>query len=525
MKTPTKKELLELQRRYRTDRKIGEALGGVPEYLIAYWRRKKGIAAYTSPKYDEKQIKELWGQYGDDRAAGEILGISANGYRYWRKKYGITEKPQRLKLAQLQLPIPGLSGTIGRRSRKTFLHKIIERKRVIEGEVGGHNRRVRPDRIFISNGNILIDELLKSDGVINIKKPGNVYISMRGPFSRNGYREGLKILREYGNISSPNIGGHIFSAMGRGNILPGELVVSNDPAVLGVGAVGAFGAFADNSIIAETLSMGMLEIPEFSISKITILDTPKANVKPLDIMLHLKFRTESGNFAGRAIEYSGDTIERMNLDNRFSLCYLSRFLECYATAIYCDRKIERDLRKKALMKFRPIKSDPGYNYDFSIRQTVLEINPLVGLLKDGEITVLPLKNLKGKRIDTVIAGYYSGGLFSDIAEMVSIIGRRKISPMLEAYIRPATNDILLMMEDKGMARKLLGAGFSILPPSPFLTDLGFPGPLSELGNVLVTDPSALPIFPKDYPYAVYLTNSVIAANSALAGSLTDRKDK
>ncbi|MGB5137132.1 MAG: hypothetical protein WBP29_01220, partial [Candidatus Zixiibacteriota bacterium] len=66
---PTKQELLQLQKLYRTDKKIAQALGGVTEQLIAYWRRKKGIGKSVFPKYSYPEIKELWERYGDDAKA------------------------------------------------------------------------------------------------------------------------------------------------------------------------------------------------------------------------------------------------------------------------------------------------------------------------------------------------------------------------------------------------------------------------------------------------------------------------
>jgi hypothetical protein len=76
MKIPKKEELLKLQAQYKTDKKIGEVLGGVPDYLVAYWRRKKGVGRYSRPKYSKEQIKDLWERYGNDQKAGAELGIS-----------------------------------------------------------------------------------------------------------------------------------------------------------------------------------------------------------------------------------------------------------------------------------------------------------------------------------------------------------------------------------------------------------------------------------------------------------------
>ena len=80
MRIPKKKELLELQKKYRTDKKIGEVYG-VPARLVAYWRGKKKICAYSFPKYTEEKIRELWERFGEDHRAGEELNISKAGFR------------------------------------------------------------------------------------------------------------------------------------------------------------------------------------------------------------------------------------------------------------------------------------------------------------------------------------------------------------------------------------------------------------------------------------------------------------
>jgi len=72
---PTKAELLQLQKLYKTDEKIGERLGGVPAYLVAYWRRKKNIPKYSLPKFSESEVRNLWERYGDDEKCGLELGI------------------------------------------------------------------------------------------------------------------------------------------------------------------------------------------------------------------------------------------------------------------------------------------------------------------------------------------------------------------------------------------------------------------------------------------------------------------
>ena len=96
MKSPKKTELLRLQSLYQTDARIAEALA-VPEYLVAYWRRKKNVPKHSQPKFSEKEIQTLWERYGDDDKCGLELGISKAAFYNWRRRYGIKEKPAFLK--------------------------------------------------------------------------------------------------------------------------------------------------------------------------------------------------------------------------------------------------------------------------------------------------------------------------------------------------------------------------------------------------------------------------------------------
>src|SRR5512138_1912201 len=127
---PTKTELLQLQKLYKTDEKIGERLGGVPAYLVAYWRRKKNIPKHSLPKFSEVEVRNLWERYGDDEKSGLELGLSKAAFYNWRRRYGIKEKPAFLKLEQLEFNFPGakLGPTVNALyGKQSVAQKIIAR--------------------------------------------------------------------------------------------------------------------------------------------------------------------------------------------------------------------------------------------------------------------------------------------------------------------------------------------------------------------------------------------------------------
>ncbi|RKX18645.1 MAG: hypothetical protein DRP26_04835, partial [Candidatus Zixiibacteriota bacterium] len=144
MKIPKKKELLELQKKYRTDKKIAEVYG-VPSRLVAYWRSKKNIGQYSFSKYSHEKIIELWERYGDDRLAGAELGISGPGFRQWRIKYGIKKKPVQLKMEQLELDLRGTYRKSRDSRRETFIKKLLAKKSGLKSVEEGQVISVRPD--------------------------------------------------------------------------------------------------------------------------------------------------------------------------------------------------------------------------------------------------------------------------------------------------------------------------------------------------------------------------------------------
>ena len=188
-KIPTKSELIQLQRLYKTDEKIGERLGGVPAYLVAYWRRKKNVAKHSQPKFSEKEILNLWERYGDDDKCGLELGISKAAFYNWRRKYNIKEKPAFLKLEQLELNFPGLkpnSGAISLYNKQTIVQKIIATQIDEESVEIGQSYEIEPDMV-LSNGNseqiLQLFQDLKTDLVWN---PNKISISLSIESSRFG---------------------------------------------------------------------------------------------------------------------------------------------------------------------------------------------------------------------------------------------------------------------------------------------------------------------------------------------------
>ena len=180
-KIPTKIELQQLQKLYKTDERIGERLGGVPAYLVAYWRRKKNIPKYSLPKFSENEVRMLWERYGDDEKAGLELGISKAAFYNWRRRYGIKEKPAFLKLEQLELNFPGSKQPLHATSlygKRTVTQKILARAADAERVDVGQRIEIEPDLAMSPTAVAEVVEQFRTRGAEFVWNAGKIALSL-----------------------------------------------------------------------------------------------------------------------------------------------------------------------------------------------------------------------------------------------------------------------------------------------------------------------------------------------------------
>jgi hypothetical protein len=206
-KIPTKAELLQLQKLYKTDEKIGERLGGVPAYLVAYWRRKKNIPKYSLPKFSETEIRNLWERYGDDEKSGLELGISKAAFYNWRRRYGIREKPAFLKLEQLELNFPGIrqpEHTSSLWGKRSVVQKVLARLADVERVEVGETIEVEPDLVICPGGAGTVVQQFKKQGAEFVFNPNKLIIMLDYAPTRNGRCPAAanKMIREFARRQS-----------------------------------------------------------------------------------------------------------------------------------------------------------------------------------------------------------------------------------------------------------------------------------------------------------------------------------
>ena len=523
---PTKSELLQLQKLYKTDEKIGERLGGVPAYLVAYWRRKKNIPKHSLPKFSEVEVRNLWERYGDDEKSGLELGLSKAAFYNWRRRYGIKEKPAFLKLEQLEFNFPGAKlgpTTNALYGKQTVAQKIIarcvaeERERVEVGETVA----VEPDLVVSHYDTVSIVNEFRKANVEYVWNPNKVVISYDCVDTKVDPRAMREFVRRQRikNLYDTRDGLCHQVILEKGHLLPGQLALGTNQMGISYGCVGMF----FQSITADQMA-GVWASGEYSVTvpetiRLGISGRKGRAVYAKDIMLAIIKKLTADGAIGKVIEYGGAVVSQMTLSERFLLSSLSSEMGAVAAICPYDATTRRYLTGRNGVSYRPVIPDKNAEYSEIYQISIDQIPPQISL-PSGVDNVKPVAELEGTPVQQIILGTLTSGRYDDIRVAAEILKNKKVHPDCRLIIIPASRSVYLEALNKGLIRVLVEAG-GILAGSggagmTSLSELVSPGE-----TCLATTGSLCRERLRGVQADVYLCSPATAAASALHATITD----
>ncbi|MBS7620229.1 3-isopropylmalate dehydratase large subunit, partial [Candidatus Bathyarchaeota archaeon] len=109
----------------------------------------------------------------------------------------------------------------------------------------------------------------------------------------------------------------------RGHVTPGMLVVGADSHTCTHGAMGAFATGVGSTDMGAVLATGRLwfRVPETI--RVEVEGSLQHNVQPKDIILKIIGLIGADGATYKAVEFSGETIRKMNISGRMTLCNMA----------------------------------------------------------------------------------------------------------------------------------------------------------------------------------------------------------
>ncbi len=530
-KIPTKAELIQLQKLYKTDEKIAERLGGVTPQLVAYWRRKKNIARHAFPKFPEIEIREIWERFGDDYRAGLELGISKAAFYNWRRKYNIKEKPAFLKLEQLELNLGGPTRIPGKRVHygcQTAVQKILSERAGLKQAEVGEIIRVEPDLTVVHDDAVKVIERFHDTGLNYVWNPNRIIVSLdhSAPATNEESAAAHKSVRDFArrqnlkNFYDIAEGSAHLLAMENGHILPGQLALGTDPFVASYGCIGSFAAGVTLSEMSNIWATGQLEMAVPATIKVIINGRIAAAVSAKDIALFIHKNLKEGTVSGKAIEFNGAAVSQMPIAERFTLCNFAVAMGARAALCPFDGNTRRYFLGRTHMPYRPALADKDAVYQETFEFNIDHIGPQIALPSNGR-RITGVAEVEGLPVHQVILGSCGNARIEDLRIAADILKGKKIHSEVRMIIYPASRSVYLEALKKGFMRALVEAGALVMNPGCGPCPAGLQNNLASGERCLTTAPLRFDDLLDPATSEIYLVSSATAAVSALKGVISD----
>jgi len=263
---------------------------------------------------------------------------------------------------------------------------------------------------------------------------------------------------------------------------------------------GAFGTLAfgiGTSQVRDVLATQTLAMDKLKVRRINVTGEMGTGVYPKDVILYMIRRLGVGGGKGFAYEYGGPVIDRMNMEERMTVCNMSIEGGALVGYVNPDQTTFDYLKgrphvpkgagfERAIAYWKSVASDADAEYDDVVTYEGKEIEPTVtwginpgqsvGIsetLPTPEQSVDPESVKKayehmgwkpgapilGTPVNVAFIGSCTNGRLADLRAAAKIAKGRKVNPAVRALVVPGSAEVKKLAEQEGLHEIFIEAGF------------------------------------------------------------------
>ncbi len=304
-----------------------------------------------------------------------------------------------------------------------------------------------------------------------------------------------------------------------GLTLPGDLIIGADSHTCTYGALGALATGVGSTDMGAAMATGeaWFKVPA------TIKFIYKGKLPPWvggkDLILHTigDIGVDGGLY--KALEFTGEAIEELDMDGRFTMSNMAVEAGAKAGLMAPDTKTRDYIRHRARRPYREVFSDADAAYENIIEYDVSALEPQVAFPHLPENT-RPVREAGDVILDQVIIGSCTNGRIEDMRSAARVLKGKKVHSSLRLIVIPATQDVYRQALDEGLVHIFLDAGAAVSTPTCGPCLGGYMGILARGEKALATTNRNF-VGRMGHPESeVYLAGPAVAAASAITGRIT-----
>ena len=342
---------------------------------------------------------------------------------------------------------------------------------------------------------------------------------------------------------------------------PGMTIVCGDSHTSTHGAFGALAFGIGTSEVGHVLATQCLLQRKPKSLCVKVDGTLGPGVSPKDLVLALIAEIGVDGGTGYAVEYTGETIRAMSMDERMTVCNMTIEAGARTGMVAPDEKTFAYLAgaefvpkgedwEIALSSWKDLVTDEGASYDRSITLDASKLEPMITygtnpgmaipitapvpdpeLVESGTskaalenalsyMDVQPGKPLLGHKVDVVFLGSCTNGRLSDLRQAAHFLEGRKISRGLRMLVVPGSQGIKRQAEAEGLDKIFVGVGAEWRNTGCSLC-LAMNGDQLDPGQVSVSTSNRNFEGRQGKGGRTFLASPLTAAASAVAGAIAD----
>ena len=350
---------------------------------------------------------------------------------------------------------------------------------------------VAPERVVVTMDHIVSN------------KPGRGSDDARTPSGGNFITATREAAREAGlhlvDVTDPRQGIVHVIAPELAVALPGLTLICPDSHTCSLGALGAAAWGVGSSEAEHAIATGAVRLKKPPQMRITIKGRMAPGVTAKDVALHIIAAHGAAGGKRAAIEFAGEAVEALSLEERLTLCNLAVEFAAFTAIIAPDDIViehlkgrafapEGPLWDQAVAHWRGLKTDPGARFDHEIEIDAADVAPVItwgtspehagpfgtaapdpdaledkaakGVRRALEyMDIAPGQPIEGLPLDGAFIGSCTNGRLSDLRAAVRFLKGRKVADGVRAVCVPGSQGVKRAAEAEGLDQVFIEAGF------------------------------------------------------------------
>ena len=312
----------------------------------------------------------------------------------------------------------------------------------------------------------------------------------------------------------------------KGLVVAGDVVIGADSHTCTYGALGAFSTGVGSTDMAAGMATGKAWFKVPSAIRFVLTGKPAKWISGKDIILHIIGMIGVDGALYRSMEFTGDGIAYLSMDDRFTLANMAIEAGGKNGIFPVDDLAVAYMKEHSVKNYKVYEADEDAVYDEEYTIDLSTLRPTVAFphLPENAHTVDEIKEMAPIDIDQVVIGSCTNGRLDDLRIAASVLKGKHIAKGMRCIVIPATQKIYLQAMEEGLLKTFIEAGAVVSTPTCGPCLGGYMGILAEGERCVSTTNRNFVGRMGHITSEIYLASPAVAAASAIAGQISSPEE-